>query len=113
MTEVLSMIEMPSTINDFVTYSKCKPSTLIVIDFNAIWCKPCKEIKPFISYLQENYPTVEFHYIDIQDDTTDTITKHFNISKVPTFVYYKNGVLCNSIIGTDKAKLEESINEYI
>ena len=96
-----------------MSYSKLKSSTLIVIDFKATWCGPCKAIKPFITYLHENYPNVEFLEIDIEDDTRNTIVSTFKIKKVPTFVFYKDGELCNSLIGTDKAKLEELVNEYL
>jgi thioredoxin 1 len=103
----------PLTSDELITYSKSKSSTLIVIDFKATWCGPCKAIKPFITYLHENYPNVEFLEIDIEDDTRNTIVSTFKIKKVPTFVFYKDGELCNSLIGTDKAKLEEFVNEYL
>ena len=48
-----------------------------------------------------------------EDDETETITTTFNIQKVPTFIYYKNGEICNRMIGTDKGKIEELINEYL
>ena len=103
----------PYTSDELISYSQSKSSTLIVIDFKASWCVPCKAIKPFVTYLNENYPNVEFLEIDIEDDSRDTIVNNFNIKKVPTFVFYKNGELCNSLIGTDKAKIEELVNEYL
>ena len=113
MSTSIATNNMPLTTNELTNYSKSKPSTLIVIDFNATWCGPCKAIKPFIDYLQENYPKVEFHEIDIDDDERTDIISNLKISKVPTFVYYKNGELCNSLIGTNKEKLEELVNEYL
>jgi len=110
---ITTLITTPNTIDELSIYSKSKPSTLIVIDFNAIWCGPCKAIRPFVNYLHENYPNVEFHDIDIQDDTRETIVSNFKITKVPTFVFYKNGQLCDSLIGTNKDKLEELVNEYL
>ena len=105
--------EKPLTSYDLMTYSKSKSSTLIVIDFKASWCIPCKTIKPFIAYLHESYPNVEFIEIDIEDESRDTIVSNFNIKKVPTFVFYKNGELCNSLIGTNKDNIEALINEYL
>jgi thioredoxin 1 len=103
----------PLTIDDLLSYSRSKSSTLIVIDFKATWCIPCKAIKPFINYLHENYPNVEFIEIDIEDESRDTIVSNFNIKKVPTFIFYKNGEVCNTIVGTNKDNLEEFVNEYL
>ena len=40
-------------------------------------------------------------------------TNTFEIKKVPTFVYYKNGKICNSLIGINKGNIEELVNEYL
>jgi thioredoxin 1 len=102
-----------TTINELNLYSQSISTKLLVLYFKASWCIPCKAIKPFISYLQENYPNVEFCDIDIEDDSRDTIIKNFNIIKVPTFIFYKNANLCKSIIGTNKENIEETINEFL
>ena len=101
------------TNDDLLSYSKSKSSTLIVIDFKATWCGPCKVIKPFIEYLHESYPNVEFMEIDIEDEDKNTIVSNFNIKKVPTFVFYKNGEVRNTLVGTNKDTLEEFVNEYL
>lgn len=102
-----------STIDNLNTYSTSNPSKLLVIDFKASWCAPCKAIKPFIDYLKENYPNVDFYEIDIEDETKDTIINNFSIEKLPTFIYYKNGKVCETLIGTNKSKIEELINEFL
>jgi len=102
-----------TTLDELMNYSKSKSSTLLVIDFKAVWCGPCKAIKPFVTYLHESYPKVEFMEIDIEDESRETIVSKFNITKVPTFVFYKNGVVCDTMIGTNKDKLEELVNEYL
>ena len=103
----------PKTLEELNTYSKNNSSRLIVIDFKATWCGPCKTIKPYIEYLKENYKNVDFFEIDIEDEDTETITSNFDIKKVPTFVYYKNVEVCNSLIGINKGNIEELVNEYL
>ena len=49
MSELLEL----STIDNLNSYSLSNPSKLLVIDFKASWCAPCKAIKPFIDYLKE------------------------------------------------------------
>jgi len=109
----MSSLSLILSMDELNIYSKTNSSRLIVLYFKAIWCSPCKEIKPFILYLKDNYPNVEFQEIDIQDESRDTIVNNFNIEKVPTFIFYKNCVICNSMIGTNKEKLEEFVNEYL
>ena len=102
-----------TTIDNLNIYSTSNPLKLLVIDFKASWCTPCKAIKPFIDYLKENYPNVEFYEIDIEDDITETIVNNFDIVKLPTFIYYKNGKVCETLIGTNKSKIEELVNEFL
>ena len=104
---------IPTTIDSLINYSKTNPSKLIVIDFNASWCGPCKSIKPFIDYLKEHYNNVDFYEIDIENEDTEDITKTFEIKKLPTFIYYKNGEVCKSLIGINKGTIEEYVNEYL
>lgn len=102
-----------ATIEGLNEYSLKNPNKLIVIDFKAVWCSPCKAIKPFVNYLKENYPNVDFQEIDIEDDECESIINKFDIKKVPTFLYYKNGVELSKLIGTDKNKIEELINDNL
>jgi len=104
---------MFSNYDDLASYSKNNPNKLIVMDFKAPWCGPCNAIKPFFDYLKENYPNVDFLEIDITDEDTMSITENFNIAKVPTFIYFKNESVCNSIIGTNKENIETAINDNI
>ena len=104
---------IPTTLESLESFSKQNETLLLFISFKASWCKPCKEIKPFIDYLKEQYKNVNFYEIDIEDNEVESIPHSFNIKKVPTFIYYKNGITCNSIVGTNKELIEEYINEYL
>ncbi len=106
-------IATPDTIEELNEYSLNNPNKLIVIDFKASWCAPCKAIKPFVEYLKENYPNVEFHEIDIEDETREAMISCLDIKKVPTFLYYKKGSVCDKLIGTNKDKIEELINDNL
>jgi thioredoxin 1 len=99
--------------DELINYSTSNPNKLIVIDFKASWCGPCKALKPFLEYLCEEYPNVEFHEIDIEDDDLNSIVEKFDIAKVPTLIFIKNGTVCHSLIGTNKENIENAVNEYL
>jgi thioredoxin 1 len=104
---------MFSNYDELIAYSTSNPNKLILIDFNASWCGPCKALKPFLEYLKTEYPNVNFHEIDIEDEDLSSITEKFDIAKVPTIIYIKNGIVCHSLIGTNKENIENAVNEYL
>ena len=104
---------MFTTYDEILLFSKANPNQLIIIDFKAQWCAPCKTIKPYFDYLTLNYPSVNFIEIDIEDESTINITENFDIPKLPTFIYIKNGSICHTFTGINKEHIENAINDYL
>ncbi|KAF7244660.1 Thioredoxin [Varanus komodoensis] len=92
---------------EFDTALKESPSKLIVVDFSATWCGPCKMIKPFYHSLVEKYPDVIFIEVDV-DDAQD-VAANCEVKCMPTFQFYKNGQKVAEFSGANKEKLEENI----
>jgi thioredoxin 1 len=109
----MSIKPMFSSLDDLNNYSSSNPNRLMIIKCSATWCAPCKAIKPFYAYLSENYPNVDFYELDIDDDSTLSISDNFEITKVPTFLYIKNSIVCNQIVGTNKENIENSITDNL
>ncbi|XP_014164260.1 thioredoxin [Geospiza fortis] len=84
---------------------------LIVVDFSATWCGPCKMIKPFFHSLCEKYGDVIFIEIDV-DDAQD-VASHCDVKCMPTFQFYKNGKKVQEFSGANKEKLEETIKSLV
>jgi thioredoxin 1 len=109
----MSINPMFSSIDALNMYSTTNPNKLMIIKCGATWCGPCKAIQPFYIYLSDNYPNVNFYEVDIDDDTGSIISEKYDIAKVPTFLYIKNGIVCNQIIGTNKENIENSITDNL
>ncbi|XP_068675776.1 thioredoxin-like [Montipora foliosa] len=90
--------------DDIIEKNKDK---LVVMDFFAEWCGPCRKMKPYLRRLIEEYPDVIFVKIDV--DENDEISELENVEVMPTFVFYKNGEKVSSFSGGDKDQLEEKI----
>lgn len=76
---------------------------LVVVDFTATWCGPCKSITPYFHQLNEEYKNVLFLKVDV-DDNEET-TQECDISSMPTFQFYKEQNKVGQFSGADKDKL--------
>lgn len=72
---------------------------LVVIDFFATWCGPCKKIAPFYDELAKVYPNVAFLKVDV--DESGEIVERFNVNAMPTFVFLKDSQIVKVIEGAD------------
>ena len=97
---------------DLSRFSDVNSNTLIMLYFTAEWCGPCQKIKPFIKQKQEEYNTVCFSTIDVDDDDYQELCNDFSISAMPTFVFYKNKSEIDKVIGADETKIENLLNTH-
>lgn len=72
-------------------------------------CPPCKAIKPVYEKLSDKFEGVAFGKIDI-DDNQDAAMK-YQISSVPTFMFFNGKNKYGQFSGADKAQLESVIND--
>lgn len=71
---------------------------LVMVDFYATWCGPCKKLAPIIEELaQENYPKLKVCKIDI-DKNKDIYVK-YKVVGIPCLIFFKDGKDIDRIIG--------------
>ena len=80
---------------------------LILVDFYATWCGPCKALSPILEKLEETYTAVTFFKVDI--DANFELAERFKISSVPTFKLIKNGRVIFTQVGIDSPSALESL----
>jgi len=83
---------------------------LIVIDFYAIWCGPCKTIAPFVHRLSVKFPHVTFLKVDVEK--FPVIAEKYNVNAMPTFVFLKNRLKIDELKGANTVGLEAKVNEH-
>ncbi|KAM8960524.1 thioredoxin-like [Pelodytes ibericus] len=103
------MVREVENLEEFNKILKESGSKLIVVDFTATWCGPCKMIAPFYHSLSEKYPDVIFLKVDV-DDAQD-VASHCGIKCMPTFHFYRNEKLEKEFSGANKEGLEKTLKE--
>mmetsp|Transcript_12428 Transcript_12428/g.15555 ORF Transcript_12428/g.15555 Transcript_12428/m.15555 type:complete len:158 (-) Transcript_12428:224-697(-) len=84
-------------------------NSVVVIDFSATWCGPCKMIAPFYEELSNAFPGLAFVKIDV-DESAD-IAASYGVSAMPTFIFLKDGEVVDKIMGANPQKLKEFCEE--
>jgi thioredoxin len=83
---------------------------LVVVDFTATWCGPCRFIGPIFEKLATENPEAEFVKVDV--DEAEDVAARCSIQAMPTFHFYKGGVKVAEMMGADQAKLVSLVAQH-
>jgi thioredoxin 1 len=72
---------------------------LVVLDFFATWCGPCKRIAPAFEELAKEYTDVTFLKVDV-DEATE-LAEQYGVNAMPTFLFLVNGQVTMTVEGAD------------
>ena len=97
--------------DNFSEYLAANP--LLVVDFWATWCGPCKAIAPTIEALAADYEgRVAFGKCNV-DDAFD-LPVQYSVRNIPTVLFFKNGQLVDQMVGAaQRSAYEDKIKELI
>ena len=87
-------------------------SGVVVVDFFATWCAPCKMLAPIVEELESELASVKFVKVDV--DESPVVSMKYKISNIPTIKIFKNGEVVETKVGfTPKEALKEVIEEVL
>ena len=92
---VNEMPVMELTSQDFD--QKKSENELLLVDFWAEWCGPCKSMHPIFSRMAKKYKSVRFARVNV--DNAQDIARRYGVQSIPTFVMFKNGEVANTMVG--------------
>ena len=103
----------PITLTDFNFNESVHKYPLLIVDFWAAWCGPCRMVSPVIDQLSSELAgKAVFGKINV-DDNTNT-SNALGIQSIPTIVVFKNGQAVDRIIGAiTKSQLTSKISPHI
>lgn len=73
---------------------------LVVVDFWAEWCGPCRAIAPVIEKLAEDYKG-KVKVLKLDTDQNPVTMTQFNIRSIPSILLFKDGQAVDRVIGAD------------
>jgi thioredoxin 1 len=78
-----------TSVLDPVAFSQETATGVVLVDFWAPWCGPCKNLMPVLEEMSGKFPQVKF--LKVNADESQAIAEQFGVSALPTLVVLKDG----------------------
>ncbi|MHC5229066.1 thioredoxin [Enterococcus sp. LJL99] len=86
---------------------------LVLIDFWATWCGPCRMQSPILDQLSEEYDESEVKIVKMDVDENPETPASFGIMSIPTLLLKKDGEVVEKAVGVhSKEQLKAMIDQY-
>eukprot|EP00182_Erythrolobus_australicus_P006767 CAMPEP_0185833838 /NCGR_PEP_ID=MMETSP1353-20130828/3575_1 /TAXON_ID=1077150 /ORGANISM="Erythrolobus australicus, Strain CCMP3124" /LENGTH=142 /DNA_ID=CAMNT_0028532171 /DNA_START=82 /DNA_END=510 /DNA_ORIENTATION=+ len=89
---------------------KASAEKLVVADFYATWCGPCRVVAPKIEELSAHETEVLFVKVDV--DQLGSVAQENGITAMPTFIAFRDGNSVGSVRGANVRAVEELVSEH-
>ncbi|MCY1528513.1 thioredoxin [compost metagenome] len=85
-----------------------KDNPVLVIDFSATWCGPCKRLSPILEKMEHEFAgKVKVQKVDV--DLSEELSRFMNIQGIPYVVKYVNGKKVNEMVGLET---EDNVRKF-
>ncbi len=74
-----------------------KASEVVLVDFYADWCGPCKMVAPILEEIDQENADIKVCKVDV--DASQALAQQYGISSIPTLIVFKNGELVVKNVG--------------
>jgi thioredoxin 1 len=111
--ELLRNIREPLNLEDTTFFQTINKFPIMLVDFWAPWCGPCRMMSPIIDQIGKDY-LGKLVIGKINVDENPLIARQFSISSIPTLMIFKRGKEVNKIIGSvSKNKIDEMVKMHL
>jgi thioredoxin 1 len=84
---------------------------IVVVDYWAVWCAPCKKLAPKIEELSGKYPKARFFKFKSKDLKEDVVAR-YKVVSLPAVLVFKDGAVYKALFGADiNASLEPVLEQ--
>lgn len=86
---------------------------LVVVDFTAQWCGPCKLVAPLMDRLANDYSDL-LQVFKLDLDANTSLAKRLGIRSIPAVMLFRNGELLETLVGAKKYdEFTEAVDRYL
>jgi len=89
-----------------------KAETLVMLDFYADWCGPCRMLGPVVEQIaEETKGSIKVGKVNV--DENQDLAMNFDIMSIPTLVFIKDGQMVAKLVGLrDKSEIKQEIEKW-
>ena len=81
---------------------------LVLVDFNATWCGPCRQLKPILENFSKKHKEIMVVSVDV--DSFPSLAKEYGVMSIPNLKLIKENKVIREKVGyMDSAELEEFV----
>lgn len=90
-----------------------KSTTLVLVDFWAVWCGPCRMVAPVVDEISKEY-TGRLKVLKLNTDENPDVAGRYKIMGIPTLMFFKNGERVDQVVGAvPKAQLKTKVDALL
>lgn len=94
------------------TFDDTIATGVVVVDFFAVWCGPCRMVGPVLEKLDSALENVTFVKVDV--DQSPELAMRYGVQSIPTILVFKDGNLVETQIGfTGEGPLKSMISKHL
>ena len=100
-------------ITNTAEFDAIKDNGVVLVDFYADWCGPCKMISPILEELAKEYEG-KVTIVKVNVDENGNIAGRYGVMSIPNLVLFKNGDVVKQVVGFQpKNQLQALLNSAI
>jgi len=86
---------------------------IVMVDFWAVWCGPCRMIAPTVEELAKEYAE-KIKVMKLNTDENPEVASRYKIMGIPSIIFFKNGQEADRIVGAvPKPQLKAKIDSLL
>ncbi len=98
---------------DIKQFQSSLKDKVVLVDFGATWCGPCKAMEPIIKDMKKKYEGLAT-ILEINIDDQRSLATDYMVQSIPTLILFKDGQEVKRLVGLQPtAAIEQSLNEAL